>query len=166
MSGVDMARHVYTFRGKGLTFVQPWATAVAFAGKDIENRSWRTHYRGPLAVHAGGLSPGDVLEELLRAERGGPLRPLSHWVCRGRRRYAWRVVRFDQAAAEGVVDFTHEREWRSPDDVAFDTLGCVDRPLAVVNPPDERDELQGAFPPGETCPIRGVLCLGDIRALG
>lgn len=81
-----MSRHVYTFKGKGLTFIQPWATAVAFAGKDVENRSWRTHYRGPLAIHAGGSSPDDVLDELLRAERGGPRRPLSHWIRRGRRR--------------------------------------------------------------------------------
>lgn len=82
-----MARHVYTFKGKGLTFVQPWATAVAFAGKDIENRSWRTHYRGPLAIHAGGSSPDDVLEDLLKAERGGPRRTLLHWIRRGRRRF-------------------------------------------------------------------------------
>jgi hypothetical protein len=82
-----MARHVYTFTGKGLTFVQPWANAVAFAGKDIENRSWRTHYRGPLALHAGGSAPDDVLEELTRAERGGPRRTLLDWVRRGRRRY-------------------------------------------------------------------------------
>lgn len=47
-----MSRHVYIFRGKGLTFIQPWATAVAFVCKDVENRSWRTHYRGRLAIHA------------------------------------------------------------------------------------------------------------------
>ncbi len=38
---------------KVLTIRQPWAWAIIFAGKDIENRSWRTHYRGPLAIHAG-----------------------------------------------------------------------------------------------------------------
>lgn len=36
-----------------LTLRQPWAWAVAGAGKRAENRSWRTHYRGPLAIHAG-----------------------------------------------------------------------------------------------------------------
>ncbi len=37
---------------KALTIRQPWAWAIIHAGKDIENRSWRTHHRGALAVHA------------------------------------------------------------------------------------------------------------------
>jgi len=28
---------------KAITIKQPWAWAIVFAGKDIENRSWRTH---------------------------------------------------------------------------------------------------------------------------
>jgi hypothetical protein len=36
---------------KALTLWQPWAWLL-FHGKDIENRSWRTHYRGPLAIHS------------------------------------------------------------------------------------------------------------------
>jgi hypothetical protein len=38
---------------KALTVKQPWAWAILFAGKDIENRSWSTSYRGPLVIHAG-----------------------------------------------------------------------------------------------------------------
>jgi hypothetical protein len=38
---------------KALTIKQPWAWAIVFRGKDIENRSWLTHYRGELAIHAG-----------------------------------------------------------------------------------------------------------------
>lgn len=38
---------------KALTIKQPWAWAIIEAGKDVENRSRRTHYRGPLFVHAG-----------------------------------------------------------------------------------------------------------------
>jgi hypothetical protein len=38
---------------KALTVKQPFAWAILYAGKDIENRSWRTHYRGPLIIHAG-----------------------------------------------------------------------------------------------------------------
>lgn len=32
---------------------QPWAWAIAVGGKDVENRSRSTSYRGPLAIHAG-----------------------------------------------------------------------------------------------------------------
>jgi activating signal cointegrator 1 len=43
---------------KGLTLTQPWATLVAIGAKRIETRSWRTDYRGPIAIHAGqGLGP-------------------------------------------------------------------------------------------------------------
>jgi ASCH domain len=31
---------------------QPWAWAIFHAGKGVENRSWRTKYRGPLLIHA------------------------------------------------------------------------------------------------------------------
>lgn len=37
---------------KALTIIQPWATLVATGAKKIETRSWKTDYRGPLAIHA------------------------------------------------------------------------------------------------------------------
>jgi activating signal cointegrator 1 len=37
---------------KALTLTQPWATLVALEAKRLETRSWRTSYRGPLAIHA------------------------------------------------------------------------------------------------------------------
>ena len=36
-----------------LTVKQPWAWAIMHAGKDVENRSRTTHYRGRLLIHAG-----------------------------------------------------------------------------------------------------------------
>jgi len=38
---------------KALTLRQPWAWAVIYGGKDVENRRRRTAYRGPLLIHAG-----------------------------------------------------------------------------------------------------------------
>jgi hypothetical protein len=38
---------------KALTISQPWASLIASGKKWIENRCWRTYYRGPLAIHAG-----------------------------------------------------------------------------------------------------------------
>ena len=31
---------------------QPWAWAIIHAGKDVENRSWSTSFRGPVCIHA------------------------------------------------------------------------------------------------------------------
>lgn len=38
---------------KALTVKQPWAYAITQLGKDVENRSQRTRYRGPVLIHAG-----------------------------------------------------------------------------------------------------------------
>jgi len=38
---------------KALTVRQPYATLIARGVKTIETRSWRTNYRGRLAIHAG-----------------------------------------------------------------------------------------------------------------
>ncbi len=38
---------------KALTIQQPYAMLIALGDKRVENRSWQTSYRGPLAIHAG-----------------------------------------------------------------------------------------------------------------
>lgn len=38
---------------KALTICQPYAEMIANHEKTIENRTWATDYRGPLAIHAG-----------------------------------------------------------------------------------------------------------------
>lgn len=37
---------------KALSVIQPWAWAIMYEGKTVENRVWYTHYRGPLVIHA------------------------------------------------------------------------------------------------------------------
>jgi hypothetical protein len=40
---------------------QPWAWAIFHLGKDVENRSWRHRFRGPVLIHAGkGLRQADL----------------------------------------------------------------------------------------------------------
>lgn len=38
---------------KAITVKQPWAWAIRWGFKPVENRSQRTAYRGKLAIHAG-----------------------------------------------------------------------------------------------------------------
>ena len=49
---------------RALTVRQPWAWAIVHAGKDVENRSRRTHYRGPLLIHAGSALDRSAFEEI------------------------------------------------------------------------------------------------------
>lgn len=37
---------------KVLSVRQPWAWCIIHAGKDVENRPWRTDYRGTVIIHA------------------------------------------------------------------------------------------------------------------
>lgn len=59
---------------KGLTVCQPWADAIAFLGKRVENRTWLTRYRGPLILQAGKSLSHMTPEALafIRAATGRP----------------------------------------------------------------------------------------------
>lgn len=37
---------------KALSVREPWAWAIIFGGKDVENRTWKTPYRGRIWIHA------------------------------------------------------------------------------------------------------------------
>ncbi len=47
-----------------LSLLQPWASLLVFGEKMIETRSWRTNYRGPVAIHAS-LSPAFLTSEFV-----------------------------------------------------------------------------------------------------
>jgi hypothetical protein len=50
---------------KALSIKQPWAWAILYAGKTVENRSRATSYRGPLAIHASKTISHEGLDWLL-----------------------------------------------------------------------------------------------------
>jgi len=63
---------------KALTLTQPWASLMAIGVKTIETRSWKTGYRGPVAIHAGkglgGLGNGATEGDLYDLCRSEPFR--------------------------------------------------------------------------------------------
>ncbi|MEU1078185.1 MULTISPECIES: hypothetical protein [unclassified Streptomyces] len=73
---------------RGLTIRQPWAFAIAEGFKTIENRSRRTHYRGPLLIHAGLRADPSV--SIVRYSRDAAIRfdqlggPQNYWEARAR----------------------------------------------------------------------------------
>ena len=48
---------------KALTLIQPWASLILLGEKKIETRSWKTNYRGPIAIHAGKKIDKSVFED-------------------------------------------------------------------------------------------------------
>lgn len=53
---------------RGLTLTQPWASLVAAGHKRVETRSWRSNYRGPVAIHAAKGMPAEA-KEFARLQR-------------------------------------------------------------------------------------------------
>ncbi len=79
-----------------LSVRQPWAHAILSGGKTVENRSWPTDLRGPMALHAGrSMEPNDIdafFEFIQNRGLSGP------WVTRDM------VDRLPRGAIVGVVD--------------------------------------------------------------
>jgi len=88
------------FRGKALTVREPWASAIVYAGKDIENRTWQTHYRGPIAIHAGAAFDEADLDLLVKQVKGGPKKELRYWLKKGMSKH-WET--FDLADPGNIV---------------------------------------------------------------
>ena len=49
---------------RAITIHQPYASLIARGEKTVELRSWRTHHRGPLLVHAGLTRRADALRAI------------------------------------------------------------------------------------------------------
>lgn len=63
---------------KALSIMQPWAWLIVNGHKEIENRNWRCHYRGPILIHAGKKLDRDAfadLNEFRHPVHGGDLPP-------------------------------------------------------------------------------------------
>ena len=51
---------------KALSLRQPWPQAILWLGKTIENRRWRTSYRGEFLIHAAKEMTPEYHEEAVR----------------------------------------------------------------------------------------------------
>lgn len=45
---------------KTLSIKQPWASLIAHGVKDIENRTWKTNFRGRIYIHASGSIVNEI----------------------------------------------------------------------------------------------------------
>lgn len=55
---------------KALTISQPYASLIADGLKFVENRTWETRYRGPIAIHAGKGTQYLTRKELAEVPHG------------------------------------------------------------------------------------------------
>lgn len=66
---------------RALSVKQPWAALIIYGGKDVENRTWQTLYRGRLLIHASRTVEAGSLRDILTSaqleslpDNGVPLR--------------------------------------------------------------------------------------------
>lgn len=65
---------------KAISVRQPWPWAMFNAGKKIENRTWATHYRGPILIHAAkGLTKREYEDFAEWWNFSFPRRPLQSY---------------------------------------------------------------------------------------
>ena len=60
---------------KALSIRQPWAWLIVHGGKDIENRTWKTKFRGPVLIHASKTIDREAYDRL--ADEGIALPPMD-----------------------------------------------------------------------------------------
>lgn len=97
---------------KALTLTQPWATLVAIGAKRVETRSWRTEFRGQIAIHAAKGFPDDArytvtvepFQSVLRAAMGRDIVTGAHLptACIIALADLVEVRRFDEASRDRV----------------------------------------------------------------
>lgn len=63
---------------KVLSIRQPWAWLIIHGGKDVENRTWHTKFRGRFLVHASkGMTGKEYCDGLEFAMRAGDIKLLE-----------------------------------------------------------------------------------------
>ena len=83
---------------KAISIRQPWAWAIINAGKDIENRSWPTKFRGPVCIHASkGMTGREWDDAMDFIDRTFPV-PIASEI--GRRTSAFRS---NEAKRGGII---------------------------------------------------------------
>lgn len=58
---------------KTLSIQQPWAWAILHAGKDIENRTWKTNFRGRILIQASKRIDYDAINYLKSINYNPPI---------------------------------------------------------------------------------------------
>jgi hypothetical protein len=53
---------------KTLSIKTPYAYLIAYGVKTIENRTWKTKYRGKILIHASGIDIEDIFDDYLPKE--------------------------------------------------------------------------------------------------
>jgi hypothetical protein len=116
-----------------LSLYPEWAWAIVFAGKDVENRTWRTSYRGTLLIHASSKRSS---REALESAR-------SLLCARSKLRPADLPDEFPSSAILGAVELVDcvedaKSSWAEADSVHWLLRGARPLPRPIADVPGQR----------------------------
>lgn len=124
---------------KALSIKQPWASLIAHGIKDIENRTWKTKFRGRIFIHATAKAL-DITSKLLNNEQG---KALSNHIHKVNNKFS---LTSPTSAIIGEVDIVdcvinHPSIWAEhtalDDEILKDVLGKEPKPIynwVLANP--------------------------------
>lgn len=112
-----------------LTLFQPWAALMAHGAKQIETRSWRTPYRGLVAIHAAVDNRYVVPTIYENATIAGALFDLGYLTRRGEQIFWTEQLTFGHIVAVGTL--TDVRLMRGID---MDTIHTSERAFGHWSP--------------------------------
>ena len=85
---------------KAVSIKQPWASLIAHGIKNIENRNWKTNFRGRILIHASAATVFDAFMPILILDRG--VVTVNEWLVRNG--YDWHYNNIPHSAIIGEVD--------------------------------------------------------------
>lgn len=145
---------------KVLTVKQPWAWAIIYGRKDVENRPWGTDYRGPVAIHAGLRWDYEAFHDDRIKEA------LDRW---GLSRETVTGIDLKVGVILGVVDLVGVHDGPHPSEDRFQHVGsCFQprKPFGLCSPWGQVDQkhltLANPRPLDEPIPWKGALGLREI----
>ncbi|MGI8333434.1 hypothetical protein ACRYCC_26075 [Actinomadura scrupuli] len=136
---------------RALSVRPPWSAAIAHFGKTVENRTWYTRHRGPLAIHASAMLDGGRERSDHIFERVADLSGLPDAVIREAAQVRSAIV--------AVARLTTVCSASLPVEAGF-PLRCPCGPWAVAG--QRHFRLADVRPLVEPVPARGALGLWDL----
>ena len=122
---------------KALSIKQPWASLIALGIKDIENRTWKTHFRGRIFIHATSKSvPFNGLENGMKFTLDQLKQIYNRFPISEHDRYPDYMSKYPNSSVIGEVDIVdcvinHHSVWAEP------TIEQHDKPIynwVLANP--------------------------------
>ena len=118
---------------KAFSIKQPWASLIAHGIKDIKNRTWRTHFRGKIYIHASAKQAGSY-DKLLNDIQKNDFKVMYDSITL-RKQHHFSAIIGEVEIIDCVIN--HPSVWAEPTATTPDGKEIVEKPIynwVLANP--------------------------------